>query len=318
MPDIPFKKILKWTGFPLFFLFCFVFFAYKTFPYEKLADRIVQEASARGYEVEIVDLTHSGLTGLQLENVRVVLPQETEDVPPLDVIFDELDIGTTFFSLFSDDKTYEFAAWRGDGEVEGEVTTGVGSMALDIEVDDLTLEMVPALRQYTKVPLAGLMNGEIELSMPEDPADAAGNVDISIQGLNLGDGKTKIDIPGWGGLTLDRADAGDLTLTATIEDGALNIEEAKSHGPDLKLDAVGRVDLKQPLQRSNLNVMMRVKIEDAYRSRSPKVATMFELASSGLKAAMTPDGSIQYSFVGPMGSRLRARPAGRDEFEAPK
>ena len=66
MPDIPFRKILKWTGYPLFFVVCFVFFAYKTFPYEKLADRLIQEAAARGYEVEIVDVTHSGMTGLEL------------------------------------------------------------------------------------------------------------------------------------------------------------------------------------------------------------------------------------------------------------
>jgi type II secretion system protein N len=318
VPDIPYKKILKWTGYPAFFLLCFVFFAYKTFPYEKLADRLVREAALRGYEVEIVDMTHSGLTGLELEGVRVVLPSDSEDSPPLDVVFDELEVGTTLLSLISSSKTYEFEAELGGGEVEGEVTTGAESMAVDIEIEDLTLEAVPALRKYTKAPLAGTMNGEIELSMPEDVAQSSGNVDISIEGLNIGDGKTKIDIPGWGGLTLDRADAGNLELVAVIEDGAANLETAKSHGPDLKLDALGRVDLKQPIQRSDLRIMLRVKIEDAYKSRSPKIATVLELASSGIKAAMTSDGAIQYSLVGPMGSRLRARPAGRDEFKAPK
>ncbi len=318
MPDLPYKKILKWAGFPLFFLFCFVFFAYKTFPYEKLSDRIVQEAAAQGYEVEIVDLTHSGLTGLELENVRVVLPPEDEDSPPLDVIFDQLEIGTTLLSLLSSTKTYEFVAELGGGEVDGEVTRGEESLAVDVGIDDLTLEAVPALRRFTKVPLTGVMNGEIELSMPADVADSSGDIEVSIEGLSIGDGKTQIDIPGWGGLTLDKADAGNLELVGVIEDGALRLEEAKSHGPDLKLDAVGSVNLRQPLQRSDLNMMVRVKIEDAYKSRSPKVATMFELASSGLQAALTPDGAIQYSLVGPMGSRLRARPAGSQEFEAPK
>jgi type II secretion system protein N len=318
LPDLPYKKILKWAGFPLFFLFCFVFFAYKTFPYEKLSDRIVQEAAAQGYEVEIVDLTHSGLTGLELENVRVVLPPEDEDSPPLDVIFDQLEIGTTLLSLLSSTKTYEFVAELGGGEVDGEVTRGEESLAVDVGIDDLTLEAVPALRRFTKVPLTGVMNGEIELSMPADVADSSGDIEVSIEGLSIGDGKTQIDIPGWGGLTLDKADAGNLELVGVIEDGALRLEEAKSHGPDLKLDAVGSVNLRQPLQRSDLNMMVRVKIEDAYMSRSPKVATMFELASSGLKAALTPDGAIQYSLVGPMGSRLRARPAGSQEFEAPK
>jgi hypothetical protein len=64
--------------------------------------------------------------------------------------------------------------------------------------------------------------------------------------------------------------------------------------------------------------MVRVKIEDAYKERSAKVATMLELASSGLKAAMTPDGAIQYVIGGSAGGRLRPRAAGRLPFEAPK
>ena len=67
------------------------------------------------------------------------------------------------------------------------------------------------------------------------------------------------------------------------------IERAKSHGKDIQLDALGRVRLQRPLKRSELNVMVRAKILDAYKERSDKVATMLELASSGLKAAQTAD-----------------------------
>ncbi len=317
MPDIPFKKILKWTGYPAFFLLCFVFFAYKTFPYERLAERLVAEAAARGYEVEIVDLTHSGLTGLEFENLRIVMPQQGE-APPLDVIFDELTVGTSLFSLISDTKSYDFDAELAGGAIEGEATVGEESAEIEVQVEDLTLEAIPALRQYTKIPVAGLMNAEIDLAMPAEIAESDGNVELTIEGLHLGDGKTKIDIPGWGGLTLDRADAGNLELTMVVEEGTATIERAKSHGKDLKLDAIGRVKLLRPMKRSELKLMARVKVEESYQERSPKIATMFELASSGLKSAMTPDGAIQYSFAGPIGGRLRPRPAGRDSFEAPK
>ena len=317
MPDIPLRKILKWTGYPAFFLLCFLFFAYKTFPYERLAERIVAEAAARGYEVEIVDLSHSGIAGLEFENLRIVLPQDG-DSPPLDVLFDELTVGTSLLSLISDTKSYEFDAELAGGEIEGEATLGEESSLIELQIEDLVLEAIPALRQYTKVPLAGTMNADIDVAMPAEIGEAAGTVELSVDGLNLGDGKTKIDIPGWGGLTLDRADAGNLELALVIEDGTGTIERATSHGKDLKLDALGRVKLLRPLKRSELNLMARVKVEDAYKERSPKIATMFELASSGLKSAMTSDGAIQYSFTGPIGGRLRPRPAGRDSFEAPK
>ena len=118
--------------------------------------------------------------------------------------------------------------------------------------------------------------------------------------------------------TLDRADVGNLELVANIEEGTAKIEQAKSHGTDLKLDALGRVRLLRPMKRSEMNVMLRVKIEDAYKERSAKVATMLELASSGLKSALTSDGAIQYTVLGAVGGRLRPRPAGRLPFKAPK
>lgn len=318
MRRIPLRQILKWTAYPAFFVLCFVFFAYKTFPYERLADRLVQEARARGYEVEIIDLTHSGLTGLTFESLRLVLPAESDGSPPLDLIFDELTVSTTLFSLMSDTKSYSFDAELAGGEAEGDLTLGEESMEVEAEIEDINLQAIPALRKYSKVPLEGTLNGEIELDMPSEVAESSGNVELSIEGLHVGDGETKVDIPGWGGLTLDRADVGNLDLVAKIEEGFAKLERAKSHGQDLKLDALGKIRLLRPVKRSELNVMLRVKIEDAYKERSAKVATMLELGSSGLESATTSDGSIQYVIGGAVGGRMRPRAAGRQPFEAPK
>lgn len=318
MRQIPIGQISRWIGYPIFFLVCFVFFAYKTFPYERLADRLIQEAQARGYELEIIDLTNSGLTGLTFENLRVTIPSEEEDAPPVDVVFEELTVGTSLFSLVSDTKSYNFDAELAGGEAEGELVLGENNMEIDAEIDDIDLEALPILRKFTKVPLAGMLNGEIALAMPNEVAESTGDVEITIEGLHVGDGKSKLDIPGWGGLTLDKADAGDLELVATIEEGSANIERATSHGKDLELDVLGRVRLLRPLKRSELNLMLRVKIQDAYKNRSAKVATMLELASSGIKAAQTADGAIQYIVAGSFASRLRPRAAGTQPFKAPK
>jgi len=316
--QIPIGQISRWIGYPIFFLACFVFFAYKTFPYERLADRLIQEAQARGYELEIIDLTNSGLTGLSFEHLRVTLPSEGEDAPPVDVVFEELTVSTSLFSLVSDTKSYNFDAEIAGGEAEGELVLGEDNMEIDAELDDIDLEALPILRKFTKVPLAGTLNGEIALAMPSEVAESTGNVEITIEGLHVGDGKSKLDIPGWGGLTLDKADAGNLELVATIEEGSANIERATSHGKDLELDVLGRVRLLRPLKRSELNLMFRVKIQDAYKNRSAKVATMLELASSGIKAAQTADGAIQYTVAGSFASRLRPRAAGAQPFKAPK
>jgi len=302
----------------VFFLLCFVFFAYKTFPYDRLADRLTQEAAARGYELEIIDLTHSGLTGLTFENLRLVFPAEEEGSPAVDVIFDELSVSTSLFSLMSDTKSYSFDAELAGGDVEGDLTLGEDTLEVDAEIEDIDLEAVPALRKFTRVPLGGTLNGEIVLSMPSEVGESTGSVEITIESLTVGNGKAKLEIPGWGGLTLDRADAGNLELVATIEEGTARIERAKSHGKDLKLDVLGKVRLLRPLKRSALNVILRVKIEDAYKERSEKIATMLELASAGLKAAQTADGAIQYTIAGSLGASPKPRAAGRLPFEAPK
>jgi len=315
---IPIKQILKWTGYPLFFVFCFIFFAYKTFPYERLSDRIIQEARARGYEIEIVDLTHSGLTGLTFEGLRLLVPSEEEGSPPLDLIIDELSVSTSLFSLMSDTKSYSFDAELAGGDADGDITIGENDMDVDVGIEDVDLGALPALQTFTKVPLAGVLSGGIELAMPPEVAESTGNVELTIEGLSVGDGKSKLEIPGWGGLTLDPADAGNLELIVEVEGGFANIERATSHGKDLELDVLGKVRLMRPLKRSELNLMLRAKIQDAYKERSAKVATMLELASSGLKAAQTADGAIQYVIAGSVGGRLRPRAAGNQPFQAPK
>ena len=226
MDRIPIKQILKWTGYPLFFLFCFLFFAYKTFPYERLADRIVQEAAARGYEIEIIDLTHSGFTGLTFEGLRWIVPSEEEGSPPLDLILDELTVSTSLFSLISGTKSYSFDAELAGGDADGDITIGENDLDVDIEIDEVDLGALPALRQFTKIPLGGTLSGEIVLAMPSEVSESTGNIAVTIEALSLGDGKSKLEIPDWGGLTLDRAEAGNLELTVTIEGGVANIERA--------------------------------------------------------------------------------------------
>ena len=318
MGRISIRQILRWAGYPLFFSACFVFFAYQTFPYERLADRLVQLAHAQGYELEIIDLTNSGLTGLTFENLRVVIPAEGEDSTPGEVIFEELTVSASLFSLMSDTKSYSFDAELAGGEADGDISVGEDSLEVEADLEDIDLAALSILREFTKVPLAGILNGEISLRMPSEVAESTGDVEITIEGLTVGDGESKLDIPGWGGLTLDQADVGNLEFVATIEEGLANIERATAHGKDLELDVLGRVRLQRPLKNSAPNVILRVKIQDAYKERSAKVATMLELASAGLKAAQTADGAIQYTVIGSFAGRLRPRGAGRLPFEAPK
>lgn len=318
LPDISWRSALRWAGYPAFFMFCFIVFAYWTFPYERLRDRLVEEAAKRGYELEIIDLSPSRLSGVTLEGVRVVLPGKGDE-QPVDVLVDELTVRASLLSAVSDTKSFSFDADLAGGNTQGDVAIGEDNFEIDMELSDIELEQIPALVRFTQIPITGRITGEITLAMPAKIGESNGNIALTIEEMTVGDGETKVDIPGWGGLTLDKADAGNLDVQATIEEGTASIDQLRADGKDLKADVVGTVKLARPIDRSQLHLMVKAKIEDAYKSRSPKVATMIELASTGAayKAALTPDGSLQYKIDGSPSGRLRPQAAGKEPFRAP-
>jgi len=318
LPEVSWRKVLRWAGYPVFFMFCFVVFAYWTFPYERLRDRLVEEAGERGYGLEIIDLSPSRLSGVTLEGVRLVLPAKGDE-PAVDVVFDELTVRASILSALSDNKSFSFDAELAGGNAQGDVAIGEKNFEIDAEVSDIELKQILALRRFTKIPVTGKVDGEITFAMPSEVSESNGSVTLTIEAMSIGDGKTKLDIPGWGGLTLDQADAGDLNVQATVVEGTANIESFKADGKDLKLDALGNVKLARPISRSQLNLMLKAKIEESYKARRQKMAAMIELASTGdaYKAALAPDGSLQYKITGSASGRLRPQGAGKQAFQAP-
>ena len=318
LPDVSWRSALRWAGYPAFFMFCFVIFAYWTFPYERLRVRLVEEAGERGYGLEIIDLSPSRLSGVTLEGVRLVLPAKGDE-PAVDILFDELTVRASILSAFSDTKSFSFDAELAGGDAQGDVAIGEDNFEVDAELSDIELKQIPALRRFTKIPVTGKLDGDITLAMPSEVGESTGNITLTIEAMSIGDGETKLDIPGWGGLTLDEADAGNLDVQATVEDGTANIESFKADGKDLKLDVLGNVKLARPIKRSQLNLMLKAKIEDGYKARSSKMASMIELASTGdaYKAALAPDGSLQYKVTGSAAGRLRPQGAGKQAFRAP-
>ncbi|HQK18680.1 MAG TPA: hypothetical protein PLJ27_14575, partial [Polyangiaceae bacterium] len=65
------RKILLWVMYPLFYVVCFVFFAYLTFPFDTLRDRVVlafaenQRKTGGDSYLEIDKLESDWLSGAQ-------------------------------------------------------------------------------------------------------------------------------------------------------------------------------------------------------------------------------------------------------------
>lgn len=310
------ERVSKWVGYPVFFFVCLLFFSYLTFPYDRLRDKLVQVAATQGYELEVIDLEPSWITGVTLSGVRMVLPPQNEGDAALDVVIDELTVRASVIPLVFGTRAGSFAAEFANGYAEGDVSFSADETHIDAELETIDLKRISALRRYTKIPIEGIVSGALELDMPKEVNKATGMVELTIQGLTVGDDESQIDVPGWGGLTVDRASLGDLKLHATIVDGLAKIDELESHGKDLKLDATGQVRLSRPLGRSQLDVLARIEILDAYKQRSTRIASVLDLAKGRpeFKSAQASDGAIQYRLAGSIAGRIRPKPAGREKL----
>ena len=131
-------------------------------------------------------------------------------------------------------------------------------MALS-ELDALDLGKI-GVGSFIGMPLAGVATGTIDLDLPEEISAGAGEIDLEIAGVTIGDGKNKMKLPGMaGGLTLDPLDAGTLKLKLSLKEGVAAIETLEAKGKDLVLDGSGSLRLAPQFERSKADITLGFK-----------------------------------------------------------
>jgi len=316
------RKVLLYVGYVSFFFFCFVLFAYWTFPYDRLRDYIVQEVERpagpdgqrrpSGVELEIAELSPSWVTGVELEGVRVVKHPEEPDGSPIEITLDEVSARVGVFSLLSGETDLSFDATVGGGIIEGQYEETETTTHIEAELEEVQLRQLGVAKSLIGLPVGGLANGQVLLTISDDNSQTTGNVDLSIASLQIGGGQ--VPVPGMSsGLTVERIDAGTLEIAMDVDDGVARIEKLESDGEDLAVEGSGTIRLMRPLKMSRLDLMLRVAFSEAYRNRSDHTRRLFSAMDfvPDLRAAKTPDGALQWRVNGSFGSRIATSPAGR-------
>jgi type II secretion system protein N len=312
------KQVLVAAGYTLFFVVCFVLSAYYTFPYDRARDLLVRRAAAlpppagkEPVKLTIAEIGPHWLTGVALQGVQYEQKSTVASEPPLKLAADELTVRLSLLSLLpGDSMAIELGAEVGDGSIEGEYELFQRQpRAIEAELDEVDLDKL-GLGSYLGVPLKGKASGTISMGPIDTPNTMQGDIELHIDGLKLGDGKSKIKLPGMpGGLTLDTLNAGDLDLKVAIRDGVGSIEKLESKGKDMQLTGSGSVRMAKQLGQSRVDLAMGVKVEEGYTSKSERMKAAFDLMSNSplLKRAMTPDGTIRFRLTGPL-TTMRAAP----------
>ncbi len=316
------RQILKWLGYAAFYCVTLVVFAYLTFPYERLGDRIVQEFNRRQtgpkpMRLKLGDLSSYWLNGVEAEDISLTSAGEPDEQgkpgKPKVLKIDSAHASVSLFRLVFGTVQVSFGAEAFGGELSGYTSDADEGRKLEVELDGLDLGQAPLIGDIVGLPLAGTLTGTIDLLLPEQKLGKAdGAINLKVVGLAAGDGKAKIRET----IALPRLDAGDLVFEATVKNGQLKISNLAANGPDLQLDSEGTLRLREAFDTSVLTLTLSFKFQERYTNKSDITKSLFGSAGMPglfdldpkMKRAKRPDGSYGWRAVGTL-ARLSFNPA---------
>ena len=319
------KRVLKWVGYPVIYIFLLLLFVRATLPFESARSLIQSRVNAAltdtGMYVSIGELGGYWLTGLEFRDVTITetLDATEEGGAPrkFESRIDQLQGSVSLFSLLGGNIAMSFSGDAFGGQLDGNLADEAGSRSLSLNLEEIDVAAVPMLDSATGMPRQGRLTGKIDFVLPEGKiSDSTGEFDITITGFHLADGKTKIQ----GMLALPTIDAGTLTLKASIIGGNLEIKQLDVVGADVTASATGKVKLREPFDKSLAELRLKFGFSGSYKDRNDitkgmlgdsegKVPGLMDLDPK-VKRAKQADGTYAWRIAGPF-KKLRFTPASR-------
>ncbi len=292
-------RILRRVGYPLFYVVALFLCVRCTFPYDRVGQKVAasyneSEAKKSGRRLEIESMGGYWLFGVRASGVRFIgAPPDPDDegkvrpapVAELDRIYASVGpLGYLFGRL-----RVQFGAYAEDGSVVGRFRDERDERHIDLDLTQMGVENIPLLGDTVGIPMMGQATGKLELLFPEKRLSLTeGAVELAIDNLEIGDGKTKIS----GFIALPRLQAGRLELVAEIQEGRVKIDKLQAKGPDFELEVGGQVRLKDEFERSQVDLTMRFKFADRYKAKSDITRGLFGDPKKKIKGALDFDPKV--------------------------
>ncbi|MCL2447953.1 MAG: type II secretion system protein GspN [Polyangiaceae bacterium] len=302
------------VGFPLFYLLCLAVFASMTFPYDVLRDRIVatynkdQSASGGLQELQIDSMDGHWLTGVHMHGVTLTTGSSEVGKAPTKMSIDDATVRYALLPALFGGSRIDFVIHAFGGAVNGALGASGEDRTIDATVDSMDVGSVGSLSAILGAPVDGKLEGLVRLKMPGGKlSKATGQVALDVKGMAVGDGKAKV----MNALAMPRLDVGTLTLSGDAKDGNLKLTKLSAAGKDVDIAGDGRVQLRDQPSDSLLDLNLRFRINDTYRSKSEVTKTLFgppgttgqgvfELADPRIKQSRRADGFYAWTVHGPM------------------
>jgi len=267
-----------------------------TFPSETVRERLIFEAGARGWQIDIKDVGPSGLLGARLDGVVLT------DRSGLPIPVDRARASLRILPLLVGKAVLDCRATLYDGTIQSRADLTGENRRYVVELDGLDLSRALPIRKAADTDLSGKVSGRIEVLVPGGALEKShGTFDLEIEQLRLKGGRVPLPVG-----------VGTLTAAARIEQGRVAVDKLEAKGGDVELRGEGiAAVLQQRMQYAPLTGQVRLRLQPALWQK-PDAAPFQSLLENQLAASRNPDGSYQFQVSGNLGNPqvLPASPGG--------
>ncbi len=310
--DIPprLRRPLMLAAYPAFALFVLVVTIVASAPRDRIKDRLETEMSAdvwsgrplaTGMDVSIGDLSLTLLTGPGVVMKDIVLRTRptNPEVKPIRHIIDSLAIKAGVFGPLIGRPSVSFKAELLSGSIAGTTRVKSDETSTHVELRNIVLTNAASIQQAAGIPIEGTGQVTLDIVAPKHLlAGASGSFDITVEDVVIGDGKSKLTIPGdpflSSGITFPKVRLGKLTGHIAIDKGKAKFEGVRVSSPDGDATLEGYIDLRDPFGTSQLHGYLKFRPSEALVKREPTV----ELLNNAMTNAKRPDGFLGFQLTG--------------------
>lgn len=235
---------------------------------------------------------------------------------PKPLFVDRLDVRVPVLELLSGNKVADVEAEAFGGTIHGVGGIGGDGVFVNGQIDKLVLGRIANLGQMLPLPMTGLLTLNVTFKAPPqklppgappprpgappvfDIPHATGVLELQLKDGTLGDGKAKLVVPGDAflsqGLTFPRLKLGNLTGRLVVDRGRATFDDLHSKSTDAELWIEGYLELRDPMQLSELHLYVRFKPAADLVKREATI----EILNNAMGVGKRSDGSLGFAVTG--------------------
>ncbi len=278
-----------------------------TFPSGAVKERLIYEAGALGWQIDVQDVRPSSLLGVRMDGVSLT------DASGVKIPIERLDASLEVLPLLIGRRVVDYRASVFDGTIEGSAGLSGAERRMQVSIDGVELARTIPLRKAAGMDLAGKVSGSADLTVPGGALErASGALELSIAGAGLGGGP----VPALMNLMLPPIALGNVSAKARIEQGRVTVDKLETRGGDAELTGEGvAAVLQQHMQYAPLSGQARVRFQSTLWQK-PAASSLRPVLEAALASSRSPDGSYRFQVSGSLG-HPQLRPGGMGGIPPP-